>query len=209
MQNKNFLRRRKGVYESFLEPSEKPKVIYTETSLESSHTPHRSETNGIAERAVRRMKEGTSAVLLQCDSMKKGWLVLWNVFCYLQNVQDLLAEGKTPYERRFGEPFKGPIIPFGVMVEFHRFLQKTSQDSTNLVRKCYQECSSDARWLREEFGGDVMVADIEELGNLDSSEIHARKPNAINTPKKSGHFIFPIAEQQNCLEEIMKSKNQL
>ena len=28
-------------------------------------TPHRSETNGIAERAVRRVKEGTSAVLLQ------------------------------------------------------------------------------------------------------------------------------------------------
>ena len=28
-------------------------------------TPHRSETNGIAERAVRRIKEGTSAVLLQ------------------------------------------------------------------------------------------------------------------------------------------------
>ena len=30
-----------------------------------SSTPHRSETNGIAERAVRRVKEGTSAVLLQ------------------------------------------------------------------------------------------------------------------------------------------------
>ena len=28
-------------------------------------TPHRSETNGIAERAVRRVEEGTSAVLLQ------------------------------------------------------------------------------------------------------------------------------------------------
>ena len=28
-------------------------------------TPHRSGTNGIAERAVRRVKEGTSAVLLQ------------------------------------------------------------------------------------------------------------------------------------------------
>ena len=32
--------------------------------------------------------------------------------CYLRDVQDLLADGKTPYERRFGEPFKGPIIPF-------------------------------------------------------------------------------------------------
>ena len=32
--------------------------------------------------------------------------------CCLRDVQDLLADGKTPYERRFGESFKGPIIPF-------------------------------------------------------------------------------------------------
>ena len=39
--------------------------------------------------------------------------------CHLRNVQDLLADGKTLYERRFGEPFKGPIIPFGAMVGHH------------------------------------------------------------------------------------------
>ena len=61
----------------FLEPTRKQKVIYTDYSLEfgkacedlswthCTSTPHRSETNGIAERAVRRVKEGTSAVLLQ------------------------------------------------------------------------------------------------------------------------------------------------
>ena len=39
----------------------------------------------------------------------------------LQSVkcQDLLADGKTHYERRFGEPFKGPIVLFGAMVEYH------------------------------------------------------------------------------------------
>ena len=41
-------------------------------------------------------------------------------YCYLRNVQDLLADGKTPYERRFGEPFKGPLIPLGAaMGEYH------------------------------------------------------------------------------------------
>ena len=61
----------------FLEPTRKPKVIYTDNSLEfgksceelswnhCTSTPHRSETNGIAESAVRRVIEGTSAVLLQ------------------------------------------------------------------------------------------------------------------------------------------------
>ena len=38
---------------------------------------------------------------------------------YLRNIQDLLSDGKTPYERRFGEPFKGPIIPFGSLVEYY------------------------------------------------------------------------------------------
>ena len=55
----------------FLEPSQKPKVIYTKDSSEfcksceelswnhRTSTPHRSETSGIAERVVRRVKEGT------------------------------------------------------------------------------------------------------------------------------------------------------
>ena len=30
-------------------------------------------------------------------------------YCYLRNVQHILADWKTLYERRFGEPFKGPI----------------------------------------------------------------------------------------------------
>ena len=63
--------------QKFLEPDRNPKVIYTENSMEfgkacedlswnhCTSTPHRSETDGIAERAVRRVKEGTSAVLLQ------------------------------------------------------------------------------------------------------------------------------------------------
>ena len=40
-------------------------------------------------------------------------------YCYLRNVQDLLADGKTPFERRFGDPTKGQIISVGAMVEHH------------------------------------------------------------------------------------------
>ena len=67
----------------FLEPDRKPKVIYTDNSLEFGQacedlswnhcTSHRSETNGIAERAVRRVKEGTSAVLLQSGLNESWW----------------------------------------------------------------------------------------------------------------------------------------
>ena len=73
---KNFQETQKSLQKS-LEPDRNPKVIYTDNSLEfgqvcedlswnhCTSTPHRSETNGIAERAVRRIEEGTSAVLLQ------------------------------------------------------------------------------------------------------------------------------------------------
>ena len=61
--------------QKFLEPERKPKVIYTDNALEfgkpcedlswnhCTATPHRSETNGIVDKAVRRIKERTSAVL--------------------------------------------------------------------------------------------------------------------------------------------------
>ena len=71
--------------QKFLEPNRKSKVIYTGNSLEfgkacedlswnhCTSTPHRSETNGIVERAVRRVKEGTSAVLLQSRLNENWW----------------------------------------------------------------------------------------------------------------------------------------
>ena len=40
-------------------------------------------------------------------------------YCCLRYVQYFLEEDKTPYERRFGEPFKGPIISVGAKVEYY------------------------------------------------------------------------------------------
>ena len=70
----------------FLEPTWKPKVMYTDNSLEfgksfeesswnhCSSTRHRSQTNGLAEKVVRRKKEVTSAVLLHWGGWKLvGW----------------------------------------------------------------------------------------------------------------------------------------
>ena len=117
--------------QKFLELNRKPKVIYTDNSLKfgeacedlswnhGASTPHRSDTNGIAERALRRMKEGTSAVLLQSRGQRMvdgfhGVLLL-----SAKHTRSLGLMGGTPYERRFGMPFHGPVIPFGAMVEYH------------------------------------------------------------------------------------------
>ena len=85
--------------------------------------------------------------------MKIGGQIPIECFSYLRNIQDLLSVGKIPYERRFGEPFKGPIIPFGSFVEYHLLLLgRTSEESINLERKSYLDCSSDMLCTRGEFG---------------------------------------------------------
>ena len=73
-------------------------------------------------------------------------------YTYLRNVTDLLSDGKTPYERRFGQPFEGPIIPFGSLVEYHPITAKDHSQSINLERKFYLDCSSDMLSMRGEFG---------------------------------------------------------
>ena len=65
------------------------------------------------------MKQGTSAVLLQAGLDNELWEDSMECYCYLRNIQDLLSDGLTPYERPFGMPFDGPVIPFGAVVEDH------------------------------------------------------------------------------------------
>ena len=105
VQKQKPLRKQKKSLRKFLVPSLKQKVICTDNSSEfgksceelswnhRTSTPHRSETNGNAERAVRRVKEGTSAALLQSGLDEKWWADSMESYCHLRKVQDLLADG--------------------------------------------------------------------------------------------------------------------
>ena len=194
--------------QKFLEPERKPKVIYTDNSLElgkacedlswnhCTSTPHRSETNGIAERAVRRVKERTSAVLLQSGLNESWWADSMECFTYLRNVTDLLSDGKTPYERRFGQPFKGPIIPFGSLVEYHPITAKDQSRIHQFGKKVLPGWFLGYALYAGDFEkGDVLIADLEELGTMDASEIYSKRLNAkVVIFPKQGEFIFPIAD---------------
>ena len=173
--------------QKFLEPSLKPKVIYTDNSLRLSKacadlswnhctsTLHRSENKGIAERAVRRIEEGTSAMLLQSATGENWWADSMECYCYLRNIQDRMSDGKIPYEGRFGEPLKGSIVPFGSLVEYH---------------------PGSVLYARGIWKGDILVVDLEELEEMDASEIHATRLNTkeVVLPKSGENCKFPVAD---------------
>ena len=82
-----------------------------------------------------------------------------------------LGRWETAYERRFREPFKRAVILFGAMVEYHSISEKDQSRIHQFGQKVlagiylgYALCA-EGIWK-----GDVLVADLEELRNLDASE---------------------------------------
>ena len=141
------------------------------------------------------MKEGTSAVLLQSGLGNKCWADSMEFYCYLPNIQDLLSDGKTLHERRFGMPFNGPVTPFGAMVEYHPISAKDQsrlhQFGAEVLPGIYLGC---ALYAGRNWKGDSMAADMEELEQMDAPQLHARRlyPKEVLTPPRTGNFIFPF-----------------
>ena len=108
----------------FVGPSFKPEHVFSDNSQElisackelewphDTSTPRRSGTNGVIERQVRIVKEGTSVALIQSELDDSWWHKAMACFCFLRAVVDLLSDNKTAYERRWGSSFKGPLIPW-------------------------------------------------------------------------------------------------
>ena len=143
-------------------------------------------------------RKETSAVLLQLGLTEERWAGSMECYRHLRNIQDKLCDGKTPYERRFGMPFNGPIIPFGAMVEYHPDSAKDKSRLHQLGSKVLPGTLLGYALYagRRIWEGDIMVADIEEMEEMDASEIHARRLNAkeVLTPPRSENFIFPFAD---------------
>ena len=124
-------RRRKRVYESSSSRHKKTKVIKTDNSrkfgkssedLSWNHRtpkPHRAETDGIAERAVRRVKGGTSAVVLQSGLDEIWWA---GSICEMRKL--LMRSDLGPW------------------LNIIRFLNETSLSFINFARKFCQEYST-------------------------------------------------------------------
>ena len=167
-------------------------------------TPHRSETNVIAEKAVHRVKEGTSVVLLQSGLGDEWWSESLECYTYLRNIQDLLSDGKTPCKWRFGMPFDRPVIPFGAMVECHPISAKDQSRLHQFGAKVLPCIFLGYAQRGGIWKGDIMKADIEELWRwrIWTPRQKAQCKGSVNAAKKwKLHIPKSQMEQKNLWEE--------
>ena len=128
--------------------------------------------------------------------MKNGGRIPWNAIAICETVKISCLMGKTPYERLFGVPFNGPLIPFGAMVEYHpisaKDLSRLHQFGPKVLPGIFLGYALHAGRI---WKGDILVADIGELEQIDASEIYAKRLNAkeVLTSMSGEKFIFPIA----------------
>ena len=95
------------------------------------------------------------------------------------------------------------------------FLPKTCRDCISSARKSYQACSlaiilhAGGIWK-----GDILVADIEELEEMDASEIHSKRLNAkeVSMPQNGGKCFFPIADgtvKLSGVDQVLRASAQV
>ena len=120
-------------------------------------------------------------------------------------LQDLLSDGKTPYERHFGQPPKGPIIPFGSLVEYYHFSAKDQSRIHQFGKKVLPGLFLGyVLYVGGICKGDIMVADVEELETMDASEIYSKRLSAkeVIFPPKMENSYFQSQMDEKLLEEI-------
>ena len=101
--------------------------------------------------------------------MKNCGLVLWNAIAICEISKTSWQTVKTPYERGLGEPFRGPTIPFGAMVEYCPISTRDQSRLHQFGKKVLlgiilgYALIAGGLWKR-----DILIADIEELEKMDA-----------------------------------------
>ena len=118
-------------------------------------------------------------------------------YTYLRNVTDLLSDGKTPYERRFGKPFGGPVIPFGSLVEYHPITAKDLSRIHQFGKKVLPALFFGALCTRGEFGRvTYWLQTLRSWRRWTHRKSTQKRLNAKEGifPQENGKFIFPVAD---------------
>ena len=121
--------------------------------------------------------------------MQNDGQIPWNAMSICGTFKISCLMGKTPYERRFGMPFNGPVIPFGSLVEYYPISAKDQSRIHQFGNKVLPGLFLGyALYAGRIWKGDILVVDIAELETMDASEIYSKRLNA-------KEVIFPIKKE--------------
>ena len=101
--------------------------------------------------------------------------------------------GRRPVKDVLGNHLKDRLFHLVHWLSITLSLRRTSQESINLERKSYLDCSSDTHlYAGGIWKGDVLVADLEELETMDASEIYSKRLSAkeVIFPKENRKIYF-------------------
>ena len=162
-------------------------------------TPDRSETNGIAERAIRRVKEGTSAVF----ATVRTW---WNAIAICETSKTSWPTGRRHMKDDFWEPFKGPIIPFGAMVEYHPISPKDQarihQFGKSVLPGIFLGYELIAAWNLETRFSDSRSGRYGKVGSIRNLSSKNQRKGIIDQTKRWWIYI------PNCADDTAKSSGR-
>ena len=122
--------------------------------------------------------------------MKIGGQILWNAAPIFEKFKISYLMGRRFTRDILGNHLMDRLLHLVYWLSITLFLRKTSQESINLERKFFLDCSSDTLRTRGEiWKGDILVA-LEELETMDASEIYSRWFNAkeVTLPKWKFNF---------------------
>ena len=108
-----------------------------------------------------------------------------------------LVQWEDALRETFWATTKGPIIPFGSLVEYHSFIAKDQSRIHQFGKKVLPGLFLGyALHVERIWKGDVLVAHLEELETMDASEIYSKRHNAkeVIFHPKNRKFIFPAAD---------------
>ena len=153
------------------------------------------QSNAIAERAVRATTEGTRCNLLQAGLSHVYWPQALEHSCTAFNISHPNGIEYSPWYKRFGEGFKGKMLPFGCRVDYW-----VGPKSQRKKRPRFEPTSEPGvflgyyfqpgmKWKRE-----ILVLSLKDLNRNDFNEcLTPVKVNQFSVPE--GEFVFPMKDR--------------
>ena len=201
-----------AAFKHFVRSTDDVGVFYSDNSPELIATAERlgwrhqtsfayvSKTNAMAERSIRSVIDGTRVNLEQAGLHHQYWAHAARHACMANNIVDT-REGSSPWSLRFGEKFKGPLVPFGLRIDYWIGPKNKAKSSLRFEPTSNPgiflgyAVQSNFAWRKE-----FMVLPLKDVMESDfSAEIQPLRVHQIAVPDIGLHF--PCKGRYNMIRE--------